>query len=72
MKVEIDIKCPACEHTIKVALGNMRPGNSRDCPRCRRRINFTGDDGSKVQRNLDQATKDVEQTVRDLNRKLKF
>lgn len=68
MKLQVDIICPRCSRRIRQAVGDMRPGRSRDCPGCDTRFQFTGDDGRKTQRALD----DLERSVKRLSRRLRF
>jgi transposase-like protein len=68
MKVEFDMKCPHCGHTLKQRVEALRPGRSRTCPSCRAEIRFTGDDGQKAQRALD----DLERSIKNLSIKLRF
>lgn len=35
---------PACEATLEVPLGSIKPGNSTTCPACKATIDFTGAD----------------------------
>ena len=65
MKLEADVSCPSCGRKFKQRVGEMRPGRSRRCPRCNADIRFTGDDGSKVQKAVD----DLEKTIKNLNRR---
>ena len=56
MKLPIPIKCPASKHTMQVLLETMRPGAGTNCSRCGIAIRFTGDDGAKAQKALDDLT----------------
>jgi uncharacterized C2H2 Zn-finger protein len=44
----------------------MIPGASRSCPYCGTVFQFTGDDGRKVQKALD----DLEKTIKNMSKKL--
>ncbi len=46
----------------------MRPGRTRTCPNCACQINFTGDDGRKTQKALN----DLEKSLKKLGGSLKF
>lgn len=50
--VVADITCPKCSRILKVKLGLMVPGRSQRCI-CGCKIRFSGDDGSRIQRELD-------------------
>ncbi len=56
-KLEVEISCPKCGRKFKQRVEDMRPGNSRNCPGCGGRIDFTGDDGRKAQKALDDFAK---------------
>ncbi len=60
MKLEVDIQCPNCRTKIKTRVETMRPGQKKTCHRCVSGITFTGDDGRKAQKAVD-----------DIERKLK-
>ena len=65
-KLELDIDCPSCNRKFKQRVADMRPGRSRSCPHCACQINFTGDDGRKAQKALD----DLEKSLKKLGRTL--
>lgn len=67
-KLAAEVNCPNCETALRINVEDMIPGTSRSCPSCGATIRFTGDDGRRAQRALD----DLERTVKDLNRRLKF
>lgn len=58
MKLEVDISCPKCSHTMKIPVGFMRKGNSKKCPRCSSTIEFEGD-GHKAQKAMDDFEKSL-------------
>ena len=62
-KLEIDIQCPSCGRKIKQRVDRMHSGASRRCL-CGCNINFTGDDGRKVQRELDKFERDLNKLFR--------
>lgn len=66
--LEIEFSCPICYSEIKIKAKQMRSGNSTTCPYCKSNIQFTGDDGSKVQKSLN----DFEKQISKINMKLKF
>jgi hypothetical protein len=69
-KLRIDIGCPSCNHSFEYAIENMKPGNSVDCPNCKSKINFIGDDFSKVQRSFDALNRALEESAK--NFRIKF
>lgn len=62
-KLEFDIECPNCHRTIRVRVEDMRPGKSTKCSSCGTILEFTGDDGRKIQKSLD----DLERTIVDIS-----
>ena len=64
MDIELDIACPSCQKKFKEKAKNIRPGNSKVCPHCRKTIKYQGDDVSKIQKSLD----DFERSVKNLNK----
>jgi transcription elongation factor Elf1 len=62
--LEVDFNCPNCQHRIRVLIKDVVPGRTKKCPSCQSPIQFTGDDGRKVQRELDK----LEKTIKKLNR----
>lgn len=66
ISLEVDIRCPACEHQFKCKLAEMSPNSTVNCPSCGRTITFTGDDPSKIQDALD----DLHRTIEELNKTL--
>ena len=58
-KLEMEITCPSCGRKFKQRVEEMRPGKSRTCPGCGTQINFTGDDGRKAQKGLDDLEKSL-------------
>lgn len=61
-----DIECLGCGHKVTIKVREMVPGRTKNCPYCAAKFRFTGDDGRKVQRGLD----DLERQLRKLSRKL--
>ncbi len=68
MKLEFDIACSHCGKSFKQRVDAMRPGHSTRCPSCGITIQFSGDDGRKVQKAVD----DVEKTLSKLSKDLKL
>lgn len=68
MKLEFDLACPNCGRKMKQKVEKMRPGNSRLCPSCGTRIEFSGDDGRKAQKAID----DLKKTIKKVSRNLRF
>lgn len=62
MKLEADIICPSCKKKLKVKVADMRSGRITSCPSCRAEISFTGDDGRKAQR----AIEDLERSLKKM------
>lgn len=58
MKLEADIDCPNCNHKMKIAVGSMRTGQSKRCPKCGANIKFSGD-GHKAQKAVDDLEKSL-------------
>jgi len=64
MKLEHDLDCPHCKRAFRQKLEEMRPGAIRICPHCEIRIEFTGDDGRKAQRVLDDLQRELQSLFR--------
>ena len=58
------IQCPNCKHSVQIKVKEMVPGHAKNCPFCGVQFNFSGDDGRKVQRALD----DLNRTLKRLGR----
>ena len=56
-ELKVDLKCPKCGSKFQEKLKNMKPGRTKICPRCRVTIEYTGDDASKIQTELDKLKK---------------
>jgi hypothetical protein len=61
------LTCPNCGRTVTVKIKEVIPGRSKRL-QCGCTITFAGDDGRKVQRELDN----LERELKKLNRKLRF
>lgn len=70
MKLDFDIQCPNCGRKFKQRVEEMRPGRTRNCPGCRLPIEFTGDDGARTQRALDDFTRKLKNLKLNLKIKL--
>ena len=62
--LDTNFECPNCKRKIKIKVKEMVPGLSKNCPSCGLVIRFSGDDGRKVQRALD----DIYKTLKRLGR----
>ncbi len=51
-KLAFDLQCPKCQRKLKQKVEDMQPGKSRRCPYCATVIEFTGDDGRKIQKGV--------------------
>jgi transcription elongation factor Elf1 len=60
--LETDFECPNCKRKITIKVKEMVPGQTKNCPSCGLVIRFSGDDGRKVQRALD----DLQKTLKRL------
>lgn len=67
MRLEVSIKCPNCGRTYKQQVSGMHPGASRRCS-CGLTIKFTGDDGRKAQKAVD----DFERSLKRLSSNLRI
>jgi hypothetical protein len=59
-----DIECPNCGLRTGIKVEEMVPGRSKDCTHCGAKFEFSGDDGRRAQRALD----DLEAEVKGLSR----
>jgi transcription initiation factor IIE alpha subunit len=59
MKLEFDLECPNCKRKMAQKVEAMRPGSSTRCPGCGAEIRFSGDDGRRAQKALDDLTKSL-------------
>ena len=59
-----NIQCPNCHRSMQVKVKEMVPGRHKNCPYCRTVITFSGDDGRKMQRELDK----FQRTLKKLGR----
>ena len=63
----VDMNCPNCGRKTKVKVKEMIPGRSKRL-NCGCIVEFTGDDGRKVQHSLDELGREL----KTLNRALKI
>lgn len=66
MKLEIDITCPSCNCKFKQQASNMKPGNTCVCPKCGQTIEFTGDDLSKIEKDINKSIDDLTKSFNDI------
>lgn len=59
MKLETEIECPNCKRKIKIKVEEIVPNKSKNCNWCKAEIKFTGDDGRKAQKSLDDFEKSL-------------
>jgi len=59
----VEITCPKCSRKLKVKLRSMVPGRSKHCI-CGCEVRFSGDDGSRIQRELDALARRLRQLGR--------
>ena len=67
-KIGFDLECPNCHRKFSIPIQDVHPGNSKHCPYCNILIEFSGDDGRKVQKGIDKLNK----SIKKLNRKFKL
>jgi Zn finger protein HypA/HybF involved in hydrogenase expression len=67
-KLEVDITCPNCKKVYTVKVESMIPGKSTKCPKCSSITKFTGDDGRKAQKALD----DFERSLKNMSKSFKI
>lgn len=56
MKLEFDFECPNCKRKMVQKVEAMKSGSSTHCPGCGAEIKYSGDDGRKAQKALDDFT----------------
>lgn len=57
--LEFHIDCPICNRKLRIKVKEMVPGHSKKCPYCEGTIVFSGDDGRKVQQELDKLSRSI-------------
>ncbi len=69
-EMETEVPCPECGREFKVSLRQVQEEATVTCPGCKKQITLksVGDDLSGI----DKAEKNLEKTIRDANKKLKF
>jgi CDGSH-type Zn-finger protein len=65
-EMHVNVRCPGCGHRVRIRVREMVPGRSKRCPYCSTTFKFSGDDGRKAQRAVD----DLERTLKRLSRKI--
>lgn len=70
MDIELDIPCPSCQKKFKEKARNIKAGNSKICPHCKKTIKYEGDDLSKIQKSLDDFERSLKKLSKTLNIKL--
>lgn len=69
-KLQFELECPNCHRKFKQKIEDMRPGRSRNCPYCGTVIEFTGDDGRKMQKAVDSLERSLKRASRIIRIKL--
>jgi len=64
MKLESEVQCPSCKRKMRIKAEEMIPGKKKTCPSCREEIAFSGDDGRKVQKAIDDFERDINKTFK--------
>jgi uncharacterized C2H2 Zn-finger protein len=67
-KLEVDLTCPNCKKVFTAKIESMIPGKSTKCPKCGSITKFTGDDGRKAQKALD----DFERSLKNMSKSSKI
>lgn len=62
MLEKVQVPCPKCGAKTEVRLEDIHEGSSFTCRSCGERVGFTGDDGRKARKALDE----LEATLRQL------
>ncbi len=57
MKPDIDVTCPNCKKKTKTKLEKLIPGTSMTCSHCKATIEFSGNDGRKTQKTINDFLK---------------
>lgn len=57
MDLDFDVTCPNCKKKIKLKVKDMVPGKKSHCTSCKCEISFSGNDGRKIQKELDDFEK---------------
>jgi hypothetical protein len=64
VSLKLEITCPGCKHTFRERASKVKPGNARACPSCGKIIEYTGDDLSKVDRDIKRAMADLKKAFK--------
>ena len=62
MELKCEIACPQCDTKQQIRVAEMVPGRERKCSHCNLTIKFSGDDGRKAQKAID----DLERSLKSL------
>jgi len=62
-KVQVEVPCPGCQQKFPMALEDIAPGRSQACPSCGTTMKFSGAEGGKLQKVLDQLGKKAKVTT---------
>lgn len=65
-----DIECPNCGQRARIEVREMVPGRSKDCPHCEAVFEFSGEDGRRAQRALDELEGQLKRLSRELTIRL--
>jgi len=57
--LEIEVQCPNCNRKISIPLSEIKPNNKKKCPYCRLEMTFTGDDLSKIEKEIKNFEKNL-------------
>ena len=69
-KLAFDLQCPKCHRKFRQKVEEMQPGKSRRCPYCGTVIEFTGNDGRKIQKAVDSLARSLRRASRTIKIKL--
>lgn len=69
-KLQFELQCPNCHRKFKQKVEDVQPGKSGRCPYCGTMIEFTGDDGRKVQKAVDDLERSLKRASRIIKIKL--
>jgi hypothetical protein len=63
--IETKLRCPKCKRPLALKLRELIPGTTKTCPHgCGATLEFTGDDGRKVQGALDNVSRALQRIGR--------
>lgn len=64
MDVSIPLKCPSCGRVGMVRVRYMRLGSHTICRDCGARVNFSGDDMTRFQRQMSRLVRGINKRLR--------